>query len=126
MTIRIIRKYELKNSPRNIKNEAYESFRFLLKEDGLGLTMTDIVLQPNIENTYGYQNNLEIAYCLEGRAKLVEILSEKVFLIEPGTLWVAPAKNYFRFIAEVPTRLICIFSPALKGQETGIAELKEP
>jgi mannose-6-phosphate isomerase-like protein (cupin superfamily) len=41
--------------------------------------------------------------------------------IEPGTLWVARKGTRFRFRAETPTRLICVFSPPFAGRETGFA-----
>ena len=122
MSITIVRKTDLFKTSRNIRTDAYETFRFLLAEDGFGLTLTDIVLQPQIEKTYGYEDNLEIAYFIEGRAKLTDNSNTTVHLIEPGTLWVAPAKTYFSFITDLPTRLICIFNPALEGHETGFAK----
>ena len=119
MSVQIIRKEELGGTDRHIKNEAYETYRFLLASDRAEVTVTDIVLVPDIEETYGYQNHIEIAYCIEGRAELVDLSNNQVHVITPGSLWVAKQGDTFKFRADVPTRLICIFSPPFSGHETG-------
>ncbi len=120
MTIRIIRKADLAGTPRNVKAPTYETFRFLLDSDGTGVTVTDIVLKPGIEAEYGYDHHIEIAYCLEGRAKLWQEGTEPQEIV-PGTMWVASKGTRFKFIAFEPTRLICVFNPAFSGHETGYA-----
>jgi L-ectoine synthase len=121
MTVQVIRKHELKGTSRHIRNDVYETYRFLLSGDDADVTVTDIVLAPGVEALYGYEHHIEIAYCIEGKAQLTDLTSGQVFDIEPETLWVARKGSQFRFIAEVPTRLICVFSPAFNGQETGFA-----
>jgi L-ectoine synthase len=122
MAIRIIRKSELAGTPRHIKNDVYETTRFLLAPDDTGVTVTDITLAAKVEADYGYDANIEIAYCIEGRATLTDLENMKAHLIEPGTMWVAEKKSRFRFVAEIPTRLICVFNPAFSGTETGFAK----
>ena len=120
MTIRIIRKQDLAGTARHVKAPTYETFRFLLEQDGTGVTVTDIVLKPGIEAEYGYDKHIEIAYCLEGHATLTD-RHGTAHEIVPGTMWVADKGTQFRFIAQEPTRLICVFSPAFTGSETGYA-----
>jgi L-ectoine synthase len=122
MTIKIIRKSDLANTSRHIKNDTYETTRFLLAPDEAGITVTDIVLTPNLEADYGYDAHIEIAYCIEGKATLTDLENMEAHVIEPGTMWVAPKKSRFRFKADVPTRLICVFNPAFIGAETGFAK----
>jgi quercetin dioxygenase-like cupin family protein len=120
MTIRIIRKADLAGTSRHVKAPTYETFRFLLESDGTGVTVTDIVLKPGIEAEYGYDRHIEIAYCLEGHATLTGPDGTPRDIL-PGTMWVAGKGEYFRFVAHLPTRLICVFNPAFKGRETGYA-----
>jgi L-ectoine synthase len=120
MTIRIIRKQDLVGTERNVKAPTYETFRFLLDSDGTGVTVTDIVLKPGIEADYGYDRHIEIAYCLEGHATLTDQHGTAEEIV-PGTMWVAAKGSRFRFIAHLPTRLICVFNPAFTGRETGYA-----
>jgi L-ectoine synthase len=120
MTIRIIRKDDLAGTNRNVRAPTYETTRFLLANDGFGVTVTDIVLKPGVEAEYGYDDHIEIAYCISGKAVLTET-DGTAHDILPGTLWVADKGSHFRFSASEPTRLICVFNPALAGHETGYA-----
>ena len=121
MPIELIRKSDVAGSARHVRNDVYETFRFLLKADGLGLTITDIILAPGIEADYGYDQHIEIAYCIEGDARLLDHETGETTRITPGTLWVAREGQRFRFVASAPTRLICVFTPAFEGGETGFA-----
>lgn len=121
MALRFIRKSDLRDTTRHVRSETYETFRFLLAPDGLGVTITDIVLQPGIEADYGYENHVEMAYCIEGRASIVDHATKQQTEIVPGTLWVAHKGDAFTFKAQEPTRLICVFTPPFAGQETGFA-----
>ena len=121
MPVRIVRKADLAGTPRHVRTDAYETFRFLLASDGLGITVTDIVLKPGVEAVYGYDNHVEIAYCIEGRARIADLRGGAEAEIGPGCLWVAERGDRFRFLADEPTRLVCVFSPPFVGGETGFA-----
>lgn len=121
MPVRIVAKKDLAGSARKVRNPLYETTRFLLASDGLGVTVTDIVIQPGPEAVYGYDNHIEIAYCIEGEAVLTDLATGQPRQIAPGTLWVAEKGDRFNFRAETPIRLICVFTPAFGGHETGFA-----
>jgi L-ectoine synthase len=121
MPLRFYRKSELQHTSRHVRNDAYETFRLLLASDGLGVTITDIVLKPSIEATYGHERHVEMAYCIEGRAHIVDHATGRRTQVTPGTLWVAEKGDSFLFGADEPTRLICVFSPPFDGHETGFA-----
>jgi L-ectoine synthase len=87
----------------------------------LGVTVTDIVLAPGIEEVYGYEHHIEIAYCLEGSAEIVDEKTGAHFQIDAGTMWIAKKGSRFRFRARIPTRCICVFTPPFEGGETGFA-----
>lgn len=121
MKVKIIRKQDLRGTPRHVRNQAYESYRFLLASDRAGVTVTDIVLTPGVEEVYGYDTHTEIAYCIEGSATLTEVGTGHAHEVAPGTMWVAERGARIRFLAHLPTRLICVFSPPFQGKETGFA-----
>ncbi len=60
MPPRVMTKASLTDTPRHVRNQVYETHLFLLAEDGLGATVTDIVLAPRVVQTYGYDNHIEI------------------------------------------------------------------
>jgi L-ectoine synthase len=113
------RKQDLLGTDRHVKTHAYETVRFLLEPDRAGVTLTDITLEPGIEETYGYAEHIEVAYCLEGHAILTDLTDGSVHEIFPGTLWAATQHEKFKFMASVKTRLICAFTPPFAGHETG-------
>jgi L-ectoine synthase len=119
--VRIVSKRELRGTDRHVRGDAYETFRFLLAGDGVGVTVTDIVLRPGVEATYGYDTHVEIAYCIEGQAELTDLATGLPAAIVPGTMWIAQPGERFRFLAAEPTRLICVFLPPFAGHETGFA-----
>ncbi len=119
--VKIIRKDALRGTPRHVRSHAYETFRFLLADDDIDVTVTDITLAPDIEENYGSEVHTEIAYCIEGHAELTDLGSNETHLITPGTIWIARPRERFRFRASITTRLICVFSPPYAGGETGFA-----
>lgn len=121
MPLKFLRRGDLVGSNRHVRSDVYETVRFLLAEDGMGLTITDITLQPNIEAIYGYDRHIEIAYCIEGSALITDHATMESVPIAEGTLWIAEKGDRFTFRADTPTRLICVFTPAFEGGETGFA-----
>jgi L-ectoine synthase len=109
-------KDNLQNTKNVVTTKAYTSTRFLLREDGVGLTLTDIYLHPEIDAIYHYPHHLEIAYCLEGKATLENLEDGTIHEVTPGFIW-ATTKERFRFKVIETIRLICVFNPALVGPE---------
>ena len=121
MPIRMVRKHMLDGTSRHVRNPVYETHRFLLAEDDLGVTVTDILLRPGTERVYGYDNHVEIAYCIEGEATIRDLGGGEATVVSPGTIWIADKGDRFSFVARVPTRLICVFTPPFEGGGTGFA-----
>jgi L-ectoine synthase len=119
--MRFIRKKDLLHTSRHVHNDTYETVRFLLADDGMGVTITDILLEPGVPATYGYEQHVEMAYCIAGEAVVVDLSTNRKEQIEAGTLWIAEPGSRFLFEASTPTRLICIFIPPFTGHETGFA-----
>ncbi len=121
MPLRFITKSALDGTARHVSNAAYETHRFLLADDAVGVTVTDITLHPGVEEVYGYDHHIEIAYCIEGEATIRDHAGGPEQRILPDTMWIANKGDRFSFIALVPTRLICVFTPPFTGNETGFA-----
>lgn len=122
MPITIKRKAELWGTSRHVKTHTYETVRFLLADDRAGVTLTDILLVPGVEETYGYEARIEVAYCIGGHATLTKLTTGESHDIMQGTLWAAVNHEKFKFIAHEPTRLICAFTPPFEGHETGFMD----
>ena len=94
------------------------SRRFLLDADDMGYTVTDTIVRAGTKSRLEYRNHLEACYCIEGRGEVID-LDGVSHPIEPGTLY-ALDRNDAHFLVAAPEedlRLVCVFSPALRGDE---------
>ncbi|WP_027343214.1 ectoine synthase [Hamadaea tsunoensis] len=95
------------------------SRRFLLAADGMGYTVTDTIVSAGTRSYLEYANHLEACYCIEGRGEVVD-LDGKVHEITPGTLYALDNHDahYLCAAADEDLRLVCVFAPALQGDES--------
>jgi L-ectoine synthase len=94
------------------------SRRFLLAEDGLGYSLTDTVVAAGTKSRLEYVNHLEACYCIGGSGEVIE-LDGTAHSITPGKMY-ALDKHDAHFLVASPEedlRLVCVFSPALRGDE---------
>lgn len=94
------------------------SRRFLLQADGLGYTVTDTIVRAGTRSPLEYRRHLEACYCIAGNGQVID-LDGRVHEISPGTLY-ALDRNEPHFLVASPEadlRLICVFTPALEGDE---------
>lgn len=94
------------------------SRRFLLESDRLGYTVTDTTVRAGTQSSLEYRNHLEACYCIEGKGEVIEPDGTS-HPIEPGTLY-ALDEHDAHVLAAGPDRdlrLVCVFSPALRGDE---------
>ncbi|GGQ86171.1 ectoine synthase [Couchioplanes azureus] len=94
------------------------SRRFLLAADGLGFTITDTTVTAGTKSRLEYRRHLEACYCIEGRGEVVDIDGNS-HALEPGVLYALDAHDPHFLVAspEEDLRLVCVFSPALQGDE---------
>ena len=95
----------------------WRSLRLLHEEDGMGVTLSDSILEPGFDMDLWQKQHLEAGYCLEGEGTVEELDSGTRHQIRPGTL--NPMNNHDRHRIHVKTRMriLCTFYPALTGQE---------
>jgi L-ectoine synthase len=94
------------------------SRRFLLESDGMGYTVTDTIINAGTTSRLEYKNHLEACYCIEGSGAVVEMDGTRHEIV-PGTLYALDKHDMHDLIAnpEGDMRLICMFTPALSGDE---------
>ena len=111
-------KGDLEGTTSAVQTDDWSTVRFLLREDGAGLTVTDGRIREGSDAVYGYEHHQEVCYCLEGDATLEELDTGRVHRVGPGTLWLARRGERFRFVVREEIRLVSVFTPALVGPET--------
>ena len=94
------------------------SRRFLLESDGMGYTVTDTIINAGTTSRLEYKNHLEACYCIEGSGSVVEMDGTRHEIV-PGTLYALDRHDMHDLIAnpEGDMRLVCMFTPALTGDE---------
>ncbi|MEK7991001.1 MAG: ectoine synthase [Thiotrichaceae bacterium] len=115
----IIRTFaDIQNTDRNVDWGNGRSYRFLLESDNMGFTLTETTVNAGTESLIQYDNYVEACYCIEGEGEIE--CESKIYPIKPGTMYAPNAhdKHYLRASQDQALRLVCVFSPALKGIET--------
>ncbi|MBE9556076.1 MAG: ectoine synthase [Proteobacteria bacterium] len=97
--------------------DKWHSLRLLYEEDGMGVTLTDSILEEGFEMVLWQKNHLEACYCLEGQGTVEELETGTVHEIKAGTLYAMNNHDRHRIRAKTRMRVICTFSPALTGDE---------
>lgn len=92
------------------------SSRLIVAADGLGFTVTDTYVRPGTETVLRYDSHLEACYCVEGTGRVSN--SERTWEIEPGTLYSPGKGEEHRVSSDAGMRLICVFNPPLRGDES--------
>jgi L-ectoine synthase len=95
----------------------WHSLRLLHGEDGMGVTLTDNILEEGFETVHWRKNHLEACYCLEGEGTVEELDSGAVHDIKPGTLYAMNEHDRHLIRAKTRMRLIATFTPPLTGEE---------
>lgn len=110
---------EIKGTDREVKpeNNEWVSNRLLLKKDGLGFSFNDTVVFAGTELNVWFKNHLEACYCLSGEGEVETLSDGKIYPITTGVLYAVDKHDKHILRAKTDLRLICIFSPALTGQE---------
>lgn len=94
------------------------SRRFLLESDGLGFTVTDTVVSAGTKSRLEYRRHLEACYCIAGSGEVID-LDGTAHPLQPGVLYALDEHDPHFLVAspEEDLRLVCVFSPALRGDE---------
>lgn len=102
--------------------DKWHSMRLLHLEDGMGVTLTDSILEAGFEMALWQKNHLEACYCLEGRGTVEDLDTGEVHSIQPGMLYAMNNHGRHRIRITERARVICTFVPALTGDEVHDAD----
>ncbi|MEJ2645499.1 MAG: ectoine synthase [Gammaproteobacteria bacterium] len=108
---------EIENTDKDVRAKTWKSRRFLLKEDGMGFSMSDTVLYAGTETLIWYKHHLEAVYCIEGEGELEVLPDGPTYQITPGTMYALSEHEKHHLRAKSDLRVVCVFNPPLTGQE---------
>ncbi len=104
------------------RGDKWYSLRLLHREDGMGVTLTDTILEEGFEMVLWQKNHLEAIYCLEGEGTVEELDSGTIHDIGPGTLFAMNEHDRHRIRAKTRMWVVATFTPPLTGDEVHDAD----
>lgn len=102
--------------------DKWHSMRLLHAEDGMGVTLTDSILEAGFEMDLWQKNHFEACYCMEGEGTVEELDNGTIHEIRAGTLYAMNNHDRHRIKANTQMRVVCTFFPALTGDEVHDAD----
>lgn len=100
------------------KPGAWSSARYLLRDDGVGFTLTQTTCAAGQSIEMQYKNHIEANLVIEGIADVTDLGSGKTFRLTPGSMYTLDKHDRHRLDVITDLRLVCVFTPALTGKET--------
>ena len=100
----------------------WESTRLLLKNDDMGFSFHITTIYAGADFRMHYQNHLESVYCLSGSGEVETLADNRVYPIEPGTIYILDKNDEHILRATSEMKMACVFNPALSGKEVHNAE----
>jgi L-ectoine synthase len=115
----IVRKLdEIVGTKRDVSGPGWRSRRILTAQDGLGYSLNDTLISPGQDLTLEYKHHFEACYCISGQGEISAQADNIVHKLRPFTIY-ALDKNDRHTVRAIggEMRLICVFNPALTGDE---------
>jgi L-ectoine synthase len=109
---------EVVGTERDVAGEGWRSRRLLLRDDGMGFSLHDTVVEAGAELQMEYRHHLEACYCVEGEAEVEELATGARHRIVPGALYALNQHDRHVVRVSQTLRLVCVFNPPLAGAET--------
>jgi len=121
----IVRSLEnILNSEREVRAESgnWESRRLILNNDAVGFSLHDTIIHAGTETLLWYKHHIEAVYCIEGEGEVETTDDGKVYKITPGTVYLLNGNERHWLRARTTMRMVCVFNPAVTGNETHDAD----
>lgn len=121
----IVRKFDhVVASPRAVHTDTWSSFRLITRDDDMGFSLHETWMYPGSKTRMWYKHHLEAVYCIEGEGE-ISVLDEQdeskvlaTHQICPGVMYALDQHDRHIVRARSRLRLICVFTPPLRGDET--------
>jgi L-ectoine synthase len=122
----IVRSLSTRPPERQVRAETWRSRRLLLAGDRMGFSLHDTIIRAGTSTPMQYRNHLEAVYCVGGKGSITLTATGEVFPIEDGTVYALDQHDQHVLHAETELRLVCVFRPALIGNEVHDADGSYP
>jgi L-ectoine synthase len=116
MIVRHVSQVEGTNA--DAQGDGWRSLRMLTRADGMGFTITHTTVEAGFHAELQYRNHLEACLCVEGALEIQDLATSERHVVGPGTVYALDRHDKHTVSALGRTTLVCVFSPALVGDET--------
>lgn len=107
----------VKDAGNEVKSDGWTSRRYLLKKDGMGFSFHETIIKKGAVLEMEYKNHLEAVYCVKGHGTITDLIKNKTWLIEPGTMYALNKHDKHRLEGISEMVIMCVFNPPVTGQE---------
>ena len=112
---------QITDTERDVTAEQWRAKRLFLRDDGIGFSLSETVVNGGVEMNLWYKHHNEACFVIEGEAEITERDTGRVHRIGPGSAY-APQHDRHTIRVLETLRLVCVFNPALTGRETHDAD----
>ena len=109
---------EIENGERTVEGNTWKSRRLLLRDDGLGFSLHDTLIYAGTSTHMQYSHHIEAVYCIAGSGRVRAVASGEEYPVTAGTLYALDRHDEHILLADTEMRMICVFNPPLRGDET--------
>ena len=109
---------ELAGTERDVRGEGWRSLRLLRRDDGVNFSLHLTEIDAGSELELEYANHFEANYCIAGTGEVTDVASGQVHRLDPGTMYTLDQHDRHILRAKSPMTLLCVFWPALAGNES--------
>jgi L-ectoine synthase len=109
---------DVEGTKADVRGPDWRSLRMLTRADGMGFTVTQTTIEQGMEVELQYRHHLEACLCIEGELEVEDLATGARHAVVTGTIYALNEHDHHVVRAKAPTRLVCVFTPALAGNET--------
>jgi L-ectoine synthase len=109
---------ESTGTERDIRGDGWRSRRLLRRDDGVNFSLHITEIDAGTELELEYANHFEANYCIAGSGEVTEVTSGTVHRLDPGTMYTLDQHDRHILRVTSPMTLLCVFWPALVGDES--------
>jgi L-ectoine synthase len=110
---------EIVGTERDVGGPGWRSRRLILRDDGMGCSVSDTIVAAGTEQRLHYKHHFETNYCISGEGEVEDLATGQIHPIRPGTVYALDKHDAHVVRAtKGDLRFVCVFYPALAGAET--------
>ncbi len=109
---------QLAGTERDVNGDGWRSRRLLRRDDGVNFSLHLTEIDAGVELELEYANHYEANYCISGEGEVVDVASGETHDLRPGSMYTLDQHDRHVLRTRTSMTLMCVFWPALVGNES--------